>query len=318
MFFNSLFDEKAHDIERRAIIEEYNSKFDKATTKVAWNFSKAFFQDSCLENPTLGTRQSISSLTIQNLKDFYNRFYTAENVIISVSGACDLERVENVIEKYFMPYFAKSSEIVEKPNYNFNNQHYIVEERPINQSIMEIGFLNKIDNLKDYRKLTLFNQIFGSEMSSRLFERLRNQLGLCYSVYGSKVRFHNFDSIYNISIQANQKDEELALTEIAKEIKKIQTAGITQEEYTKALNLTRKDYIFADEDFLFRALDNVYQLLGVGKNTTLDEDLESISSISFDELNEFSKHVFDDKEKCLSVITKKDNKKLLDIWNNEF
>jgi len=318
MFFNSIYDKKAHETERTVIIEEYNSKMDKASSKVSINFAKIFFADSCMEVPTLGTLESIKNLKTEDLIDFYNNHYTADNIVLSFSGGLPLIKVEEVLNKYFISNFTskKCNKIV--PNYNFVNNKYIFESKDINQTIMEIGYKLDIHNLQEYRMIYLFNVIFGSGMNCRLFERLRNQLGLCYSIYGERYRINDIDSCYIINIVANQNDELLALKEIESEVQKICKDGINEGEFEKAKNIAIKNIVFGSEDLLYRAIDNVRQYDFLGRVTPYEEDIEFLKSLKFEEFNEFCKNMLRTENKCLSIISRNESQEIKDyLLNNK-
>lgn len=314
MFFNSIFDEKGHEIERKAIMEEYNGKVDRASSKTSINLSSALFSNSCYEIPTLGTAERINNLTIDDLKDFYNQHYTADNVIISFSGGAKIEDVEKLLDKYFINKFSNRKSDKITPSFDFQNKKYIFESKDINQSIMEIGYMLDVYDLKTYRMIDLFSIIFSSGMNSRLFERLRNQLGLCYTVGGSKLRLKEYQSAYIISIKANQKDELLALQEIEKEVDKMIEFGISLDEFKKAKNNALRDLIFDSEYFQNRGISNARIYNAFEKITSDEEELEILNSITYDELNDFCKKLLCNRDKCLSIISKTESNELKNYW----
>lgn len=314
MFFNSIFDKDKLELERKTIIEEYNGAIDPPNSKVGINLLKTMLSNSYFDSLVLGNKESINSLQVDDLKDFYNKHYTPDNTILSFSGGLPFEKVEKLIEKNFINNFnnLKCEKIT--PKDSFVNQKYIFESKDINQTLLNIGYMLPTNTLKEYREISLFNTIFSSGMNSRLFERLRNKLGLCYAINGSKMELKDYNAVFVISMKSNRENEFIALKEIDKEVNKIIKNGITKREFKKAKNIALKSIIFDDEVFLYRAIGNATQYCSRDRVISNEEEIDIINSITYEELNDFCKKLLDTKDKCLSIISKEESKKIKKYW----
>lgn len=315
MFFNSIFDKEKFELERKTIIEEYNGKMDPPNSKVRINLIQTLLSNSCFETLVLGNKDSINALSVEDLKDFYDKHYTSNNTILSFSGGLPLKEVEKLVKKYFIDKLNTKKCQKITPNYNFINKKYIFESKEINQTLLKIGYMLDINNLRDYRKVCLFDVIFSSGMNSRLFDRLRNKLGLCYSITGGYMEIKDFNSVFTISMKSNKENDFLALKEIESEVDKIIAEGITEREFIKAKNVMLKAIIFDSESFLYRAIGNATQYSLRGRVIPNEEEIELINSITFEEMNEFCKKLLNTKNKCLSVISKEESEDIKKYWS---
>lgn len=182
MLLNSKFDEEEIEKEKGVVIEEINMSQDNPEDVLDEIHSEAIFGNNSLAYPILGTPDRIRSFNRKKIKDYIRTHYTPYNSVLSICGKFDEKELRKLIEEYFGGW---SKDDIYKPTYEDiilkNDSKYC--EKQIEQVHINLG-LNGLPyaNDKSY-SLVLLNNIFGGGASSILFQKVREELGLCYTIY---------------------------------------------------------------------------------------------------------------------------------------
>ena len=181
MIFSSKLDENAMNMERNVICEEINMYEDEPEELAADLIMEAAYGDDPMGRPILGTVKSLSGINPDNMRKYIKSHYTTKNTVISVSGNYD-DSLFDLMEKYFVKPDMQNNDVI-IPECIYIPGKRIVWTKDSEQVQLIAGF-NSIDVKDDgVYSLLAFNNIFGSGMSSRLFQNIREQKGLAYSVY---------------------------------------------------------------------------------------------------------------------------------------
>ena len=283
MILNSKFDEEEIEKEKGVIIEEINMSEDNPEDVLDEIHSKAIFGSNSLSYPILGTIDGIKTFSRDKIKKYIKEHYTPYNSVISICGKFDKDDLKKKLEDYFGEWNTGN---VYNPQYNtpslLKDSSYT--EKQIEQLHINLGLqgLPYADN-KAY-SLLLLNNVFGGGASSILFQKVREELGLCYTVYSYPQTYLGVGTL-NIYTGLSKQFADKALEVIDKELKEFSNKGICD----KTLNINKEkikaSYILGLESTSSRMFSNAKSVLLQNKVKTQEDVIDRINKISNDDIN---------------------------------
>ncbi len=304
MLFSSRLDEKAMDMERNVICEEINMYEDEPEELCADLIMEAAYGDNPMGRPILGTKESLSKINPQNMREYIKTHYTTKNTVIAISGNYD-DTLFELLEKYFAKHDMQDNEVT-IPNGIYYPKKRIVRAKDCEQVQLIAGF--KSIDVKDdgVYSLLAFNNVFGSGMSSRLFQNIREEKGLAYSVYAYHSAYIN-TGMFNVCAGMTPQNVETVAELMTNEIKKIKKELLTNDELTMAKEQLKGNYILSYESVGSR-------MQAAGRNLLLnrpiispEEVIEKINKISMDSIAEIIEKVLDTDTLCVAAVGAVDN-----------
>jgi len=300
MFFNSTFSENEIEKEKGVVLEEIGMYEDSPEDLVHDIFNQSVWSKNPLGMPILGTEETLKAIKRQDIIDYIDSNYTPENIVISVVGNFDKEHVLSEIEKVFSKHkaFKKDKVIINEPVFTPIYKH---KEKNTEQAHLCIGFKGfELSNKYTYPLLVL-NNIFGGAMSSRLFQKIREEKGLAYSVF-------SYPSSYTdcgiLSIYAGMKPNQLdyAIELIIEEINQIKANGISEEELYDSKEQIKGSYILGLESTSGRMNSIGKSELLLDKIYSPKEIIELIDAVTMDDINHVINLVFNIEKMGAAII----------------
>ncbi len=227
---NSLVDEEELEKEKRVIIEEINMTYDNPDDAVYEIFMEKAIKGSYGKS-TLGTKDHIAKYKREDLLNFMGKHYKTEKMVISAVGDDVGDFNFEFKEKpFFVDYQSESNGI--EPTFEFTSGLDIVH-RDIAQTNVVLGC--ELFSVYDERKYaaSVLNDSFGGTMSSRLFQSIREEKSLCYSIY-SATRLFNKGGLFVISASTSNSNTQKLLDSIKNEIVKLKKYGLSKSELEDA------------------------------------------------------------------------------------
>jgi predicted Zn-dependent peptidase len=296
MFFNPLFSQEEIDKEISVVIEEIKMYEDSPEDLVHDKLSEIIFNDSPMAYNILGTEKNLRTFTKEKVKRFMNENYSPSNTVISIAGNFDEEEFISRIEEKFKDWVNKAAENV---HIESNYQRKVVGiNKDLEQVHMCIG--NKTFGRHDnnYHSLLVLNNLFGGTMSSRIFQEVREKKGLVYSIYSSVTNYSD-TGIFSIYAGMGYEQAEDTLRTILKEMSNIKKGNITEEEFLRAKQQLKGNYILSLESTSSR-------MSAIGRRELLyneilypDEIIEAINKVEMKDVLNVAKDLF--KTEDLSV-----------------
>ncbi|URZ16440.1 M16 family metallopeptidase [Clostridium felsineum] len=182
---NPTFPEEGFEEEKNVICEELKEWKDDKQQFCEDELLKNSFSNIRLKECIIGNEENIKSFTLKDIKDFYERYYTANNCAISVVTSLKEDKVINIISKYMNLKNDKNFHLV---NYEYENNisGTFTSEMDIKGAVIQyLAPIHKLSNT-EIKALRAFNVIFGEGTSSMLYDKIRTKYGLAYDVY-SKI-----------------------------------------------------------------------------------------------------------------------------------
>ena len=305
MLLNPLIPRKELEKERKVVIEEISKNNDRPTTVLYRNMINAFYKIHPYKRDVIGTKEVIETISREQILDFYNTWYTPQNMTTVVIGDIDTQKALDLIKTKFN----RPAEITEKKS----DQKYKLDKRPSSQietkkdlnvetGYVLIGFKGcyPMTN-KDSYALDVLATILGEGKSSRLYKNIKEQKQLVHSISASHSSMRD-DSIFYISANYITEDIERLKDAIFAEIEKLQKNEITNEEIQKAKNIIERDTFYSRE-----SVSNIASAIGYTVTLTNDTSyyknyLDNINKVTADDLKRVAKNYLDIDSAVISVI----------------
>ncbi|MCX7916548.1 MAG: insulinase family protein [bacterium] len=313
MIKNPLLKQEDIDKERKVIIEEINMYRDIPAKYVHELFDNLIFENHPLGMPISGTPETLSEIKREDLINYLNTKYTGENIVVSVVGKFEVKELKKVFKKFF-------EDIEKKEKNKFENWGRGEKGPKVKLMIKETeqthisfgGFAYSFEDEKRY-PLNVLNVILGGNMSSRLFNRIREELGLAYEIR-SFIRQYQDTGIFNISAGISPENLEKTVVEIMKELKKIKEKGLKDDEVERSKRFLVSQFLMGLEDSLDYMLWIGEQKLLKKKMEKINEIVKKIEKVKRKEVEEVAKDIYKKENLYLAVISPKgDENKLKEI-----
>lgn len=301
LYINPIFPEKDIDIERGVILEEINMYEDMPMQKVFEIFTKLLFGDQPAGRPVIGPRENIKTFKRDDFVKYYKTHYIPQKTVVVVAGKIDQNKVFKEIKQKFGSL--KKSKVEKKPKTitNQSKPEIKIFTKALDQTHMVIGF--RSFDLYDKRNpvLNVAATVLGVGMSSRLFKKMREELGICYYVKTANLTSLDHGTLL-VAIGVGNNRAVEAVQVLLSEFKKIRDEKVDDKELTKA-----KDIVlgaFATHLETSDSWANYYgeQELFHEKIKTPDEYAKKIKAVTAADIQKVLKEVIKNDRLNLAII----------------
>jgi predicted Zn-dependent peptidase len=287
MVTSSLIEPKDVDAERDVILEEIAMNDDDPSDTVHEAFTELLFGDTPLGRPILGTTASINAITRDQIAEHYRARYTPDNLVVAAAGSLDHEVVTEHVLRAFGPATgtgrAPAPPRLGGPGSGIPGRGVRLVSRDIEQANLVLGCegLRRTDDRRF--ALGVLNAALGGGMSSRLFQEIREERGLAYSVY-SFTSQHADTGMWGIYVGClpSKADEVLAICR--EEIAKMVAGGLTDAELDRGKGQLRGSMVLGLEDPSSRMSRLGKSELVYPRLEPVDEILAAIEAVSPDDI----------------------------------
>lgn len=250
MLFESSYDANAIESEKLVIIEEIKMNNDVPADFAFDQLINIMYHGTGLGFDIAGDPKLLKRVTREELIQFRDNHYIAENTIISVVGDFDEGEIVRLVDKYFVTRFTavKSTSLAKKRWTEVVNQPpvKVVKNKSLNQANVMMGCYGVGYEDIDRLKLATILFILGGSMSSRLFVKLRNQLSLCYSIYAHQYIYKN-NGFVLIDFSTSVENLENAIQAVRKVIDELILNGVSDEEFELAKNVLLSNFLMGQD-----------------------------------------------------------------------
>ncbi|MDR1028116.1 MAG: insulinase family protein [Clostridiales Family XIII bacterium] len=269
MLNNSLFDPEETEKERNVILEEIKMIEDAPDDIGHDLINEQVFFGSRLGHRVIGFPKTVSSITRDDMLAYIADRYIASGIVVALSGNFAEDEVMDRLERGFGSLGVGVAErtIPAVPH----TPRSMRRKKDIEQTHIFLGARGVSLTHDDYYRFLLYNSILGGGMSSRLFQNIREEQGLAYSVYSSASSFVG-DGLLTIYAGVGQDKETAAIDAIRAETERLAETGVDEEELNKAKEQNKGHYIFGQESVSSR-------MFAAGKNMLLLDRVYSAEEI---------------------------------------
>lgn len=292
MFFNSVFDSVELEKEKNVVYEEIKMYEDTPDDIVHDLLSQAVYGKSSLAYPILGREKTLSTFTSDTLKQYVHDMYTPERLVISIAGNVDenfIKEVETLFGSFERSKEARKEQ--EKPIFHCNTLN---RKKETEQAHLCLGYEGLPIGHPDTYSLIIMNNILGGSMSSRLFQEVREQRGLAYSVYSYHSGYQD-SGLVTIYGGTGAQQMDVLFETIQKTLDTFKNVGITNKELTNSKEQLKGNLMLSLESTNSRMSRNGKNELMLGKHRSLDEIVELIDQVTEESVAAITNKVFTDE-----------------------
>ena len=294
MFFNSRFDEKDVNNERGVIIEEIGMYEDTPEDLVTERLFDAVFKGTPLGRRILGKPTTLKNMTGQSLKDFMLKHYTPENTVFALSGSFKDSQLDRICE-LFSSMNGGASQKAKNAMYT---PSFTAKRKATEQNHICIAFPSPGIDDKDRYALQLISAILGRGMSSRLFQKIREQRGLCYSIYTFGA-LHTDIGLFGIYTALGSEMEQEALQLIMEEVCRFRDSGATPAELDRAREQSKANVLESTAARMNVLGRNELQL---GRIPTTEEIIAGYDSVTLAQIQNVAENILNLDKISLSAV----------------
>jgi len=305
MLNNSLLDEQEIEKEKKVIIEEIRMYEDSPDELVHDIFARSIWGKHPLGQNIAGEEDVIRKITRNDIMDYLNKHYVSKNMVISVAGNLGKVDVVKEIEKFFParpltpPKQPNSLNKIERPVYIKNKQ--------TEQVHLCLGTRAYSREDKDRYALTLLESILGGGVSSRLFQRVREEKGLVYSIYSYYTSYADTGA-FAVYAGTSPDNIEEVVEIVTDELCNMKKNGVTQEELARTKEQLKGNLMLSLENTSNRMSRLAKSELFFNKIVTIDEVVKNIESVELEDIQRVAQDLFKRENLVLTAIGPVDEK----------
>ena len=288
--------------EQGVILEEIKMDEDNPDYLVHELFTQNFWRGDALGRPILGTAETVSSFTQAIVLDEYARRFTPANMVFSAAGNLDHDTFVEQVAAAFTSLSASSGAKLARTPAPQAFPHITLKNK---KSLEQVQFCLAVPSLPvsdpDRYAAYLLNSILGGGMSSRLFQAIREERGLAYSIYSELNPFRDTGSlaVYAGCAIANLRE---VLTLTLAEFTRLKSEPVTDEELDRARNQTKGNMVLGLESSSSRMSSLARQQMYWGKFFSIDEITAEIDRVTAADLQRVARQLLQPESLALTLL----------------
>jgi predicted Zn-dependent peptidase len=299
IFINSIFDPLEVDKERPVILQEIGMVEDSPDEYIHVLTGHNFYGENPLGRSILGTPENIIRFDAKMIRNFFHRLYQPDRILISAAGNLDHDRLVDLVEPAFESI---------RPGNGFPRR-----ETPRSRSVidlnhrkleqMHICLSTKGLSITDPRRyaFSLLNTILGGNMSSRLFQEIREKRGLAYNVY-SFISSHVDTGMFGVYVGVDPKRAHETTRLVLDEMRKLKKEPVESSELKGAIEYTKGSLLLASESTDNHMVRNAQNELHFGRDIALQTIIEKIEEVTAEDIIELANELIDAHQIALTLL----------------
>ena len=290
LLLNARMDEAEFEKERGVILEEIAMCEDTPEDLVYDLLAEAYFGEHPLARPILGTHDQIASVTRNALLAFRKKHYRPDNTVLAIAGQFDTEKFRELAEKLLGGWHAEGETHIPAP-VKGTIPRVLTRKKDIEQVHMYLAFPGVQQDEDDLYPLSVMNNLFGGGMSSRLFQRIREEMGAVYSVYSFPSTYTNCGT-FTVYAGTSPESAQKVADELHHQIRLLCEDGVTQEEFEMAKEQLKVSYVLGLESSSSRMSAIGRSKLLRGKAVDPQDVIRKIEAVTKEDVERVTREMF--------------------------
>ena len=284
------FDPLELDKERNVILEEIKMVEDTPDDVIFDIFCQNFYQGHALGRPILGVEESLATFKRENVQAWYDEIYRPDNFVFAAAGNLDHEKLIEMAGEHFDGLKPRGSQLFSPAPTSFAPV-VLRHKAGLEQSHLVIGAPCPSLISEDRYLATILSAILGAGMSSRLFQSIREEKGLVYTVSSSVMAFK--DCGY-LDIYAATSTDQLGETidSIMEELRRIKAELVSEEELRRNKDQLKASLMLNLESTSSRMSALAQQEMNFGRFISPDEIIEGVDAVTAEEIGRLANEIF--------------------------
>jgi predicted Zn-dependent peptidase len=300
LVLNPLF--RAEDIEKEksVILEEIKMEADQPEFVLHEAFIGNFWKGHGLGKPILGTKETVKKFGREMLLDFYDRVYSPKNILITAAGNLDHDEIVKLVREKFSDLRERGSLGADKPPKTYAPL-ILKKKESLEQVHIAVG-VPAYPLAHELRfPLYILNTVLGGGMSSRLFQNIREKQGLAYAVY-SELNLFSDTGCFTVYAGTAVETAEQVVSSVMGEFRQLKNELIGEDELRRAKDHLKGSLMLSLESTSSRMSNLARQELYFDRFMSLDEMLDSIESVTRDEVQMIAQEFFRTESVALAML----------------
>jgi predicted Zn-dependent peptidase len=299
IFLNSRFEPEEVEKERPVILQEIGMTEDSPEDYIHTIVGKNFWGDNPLGRSILGPRENVISFDSQMIKDFFQRFYQPDQIVISIAGNIEHERIVDLVRTAFETV-KRGNGLPERHTPKVNARTTVTEKK-LEQIHIGIGCQGlSITSPKRYA-LSIMNTILGGNMSSRLFQEIRERRGLAYSVY-SFISSHADTGMFGVYAGVSPSKAYEATELILDELTKLRMVPVTSSELQGAKEFIKGGILLSSESTDNQMVRLAQNEIYFNRHISLEKIIASIESVTENDILSLAETLIEGCSPAISIL----------------
>jgi len=286
--------------EKSVILEEIKMDADSPESLAHEIFCRNFWKGHALGKPILGTKESIASFNPDTIRNYYQRAYTPENIVITGAGNLHHDHLVALCDKAFGGITRPGSLPVSAAPVS-HAEISLKSKRTLEQTHMCMG-VPAYPMPHEMRFASyLLNAILGGGMSSRLFQNIREKQGLVYAVF-SELNLYRDAGVLEIYAGCSPQSTKKVIGSIMHEFRALKSEPVAPEELRRAKDHLKGSLMLSLESTSSRMANLARQQIFFTRFFSLDELLTSIENVTAEDVHRVSNEFFDPERIALTLL----------------
>jgi len=298
MLLGSKFAEDDLVKERKVVIEEIKMYEDAPDELVHDLIAEVTYPDHPLGYNILGTETSLNAMTPDDLRAYMADHYTADNMVVAVAGNVKKDKILPQIAKLFSGIGQRSGTRGE--NRAVFHPGRAIRSKPTEQSHIVLGGPGFAYDDKMIYPTILFNNVLGGTSSSRLFQEVREERGMAYSIYSYHTAYKEL-GMFGVYVGTAPDNAQTVLDLCERTFEDIIRNGITSEELNKAKEQVKGSLMLSMESTSSR-MSRLGKNELLGRHVTLDGMVEKIKAVTLEQVHEVARHMLGSSQFALAAV----------------
>ncbi|MBW1920448.1 MAG: insulinase family protein [Deltaproteobacteria bacterium] len=299
IFLNATFDPLEMSREKHVILQEINMVEDTPDEYILVLFNRLFWGTHPIGMPVLGSRETVSALDRSHLIEYKKKFYTPERVLIAAAGRVDHDKLVSLLR----PFFEDLEPGTSKPERSVPGRHAGIQCHYKELEQVQVCLGGKAPHLSSEQRFAaaILNTMLGGNMSSRLFQEIREKRGLAYSVY-SFLSAYVDAGLLGVSFATEANAVNRALGVIAGEVRKIQNGEISKFDLDATKEHLEGGVLLNSENTDSRMTRLAKNEFIFGKYVSYEDVLASLERVTLDDVVEVARSSFNTDKVSLTTL----------------
>lgn len=299
MFLNSTFSEENLEKERNVILEEIKM-YEDIPEETIHDLNLRYALKNEYGNTILGTEASLKSISREMVLNYFKRRYTPQNIGIAIAGNFDKKLLIKILEETLGEMEIEEVEDKLPGEFTLCSGENIIK-RECNQIHLCFNTRGVSATDEDRYIMSVLTNTLGENMSSRLFQKIREERGLAYSIYSYSSTFKE-GGLYTVYAGTSKESYRQVIELIKEEFESIKKDGIEEREVQRAKNQIKSMLVFALENSRGKMVRmwNSYQLYG--KILTVEEIEELISKVTVEDIKRVADRFFREENYSVTIL----------------
>ena len=286
---NPALDPGETDKERGVVLEEIAMVEDSPEDVVYDVLAEAVFGSQSLGQTILGPAEKLEKYTPDDLRSFRQRHYGPKNAVVALAGNVDIQAAKDLMEEKFGGWSGAAGE--DFPDaVAIDQPRKLARDKDTEQVHLCLSFRSHEMGSPDVYPTAVLNNILGGGMSSRLFQRIREDLGMAYSVYSGPSSYPHCGE-FTIYAASSPKHTKTVLEQIDIELQKLLEGGVTEKEFTMSKAQLKGSFILGLESAYNRMSALGHNQILLGRIIPPEDTIAAIEKVTMDDVMETARRI---------------------------